>query len=142
MAHPKSTFMAPLPGEALPIHNRPDEWKIEQGLSGGKLPILDQTWGEEAHVIQPQKWPDIKKDEAAIKAVGDPEELFQRERKGWKGYVRVSRHTLLAYHLVDCSLSFQIRGMGRVSRKEGEGSQDSHSAKLPTQPGVPDGAYP
>ena len=35
----------------MPIHNRPDEWKIEQGLSGAKLPILDQT-GLEPRIIQ------------------------------------------------------------------------------------------
>ncbi|KAK5346059.1 hypothetical protein LTR61_010274 [Exophiala xenobiotica] len=91
MAHPKSAFMRPLPGEDLPIHNRPDEWKIEQGLSAGKLPILDQT-GLEPHVIQPQKWPEIIKDEAAIKAVGVPEDLFQRETDGWKGYVEWEKY--------------------------------------------------
>ena len=66
--------------------NRPDEWKIEQGLSGAKLPILDQT-GREAVAIHPQKWGQLVKDEAAIKAVGDPNELFVRELEGWKGYV-------------------------------------------------------
>jgi sulfite oxidase len=66
--------------------NRPDEWKIEQGLSGGKLPILDQT-GRETIALHPQKWAGIVKDEEAIKAVGDPNELFQRELEGWKGYV-------------------------------------------------------
>ncbi|KAK5400011.1 hypothetical protein LTR06_011338 [Exophiala xenobiotica] len=91
MAHPKSALMRPLPGEDLPVHNRPDEWKIEQGLSAGKLPILDQT-GPEPHVIQPQKWPEIIKDEAAIKAVGVPEDLFQRERDGWKGYVEWEKY--------------------------------------------------
>lgn len=35
--------------------NRPDEWKIEQGLSGAKLPILDQT-GPETITIQPREW--------------------------------------------------------------------------------------
>lgn len=85
--------MRPLPGEALPVHNRPDEWKIEQGLSGAKLPILDQT-GPEPRIIQPQKWPDIVKDEAAIKAVGNPDELFQRELEGWVGYVQSRRDCL------------------------------------------------
>ena len=66
--------------------NRPDEWKIEQGLSGGKLPVLDQT-GRETIAIHPQKWGKLVKDEAAIKAVGDPNELFARELEGWKGYV-------------------------------------------------------
>ena len=66
--------------------NRPDEWKIEQGLSGAKLPILDQS-GRETIPIHPRKWEGFVKDEAAIKAVGDPNELFAREREGWKGYV-------------------------------------------------------
>jgi hypothetical protein len=69
--------------------NRPDEWKIEQGLSGAKLPILDQT-GRETITIQPQKWGKLVKDEEAIKAVGDPNKLFVRELEGWKGYVVLS----------------------------------------------------
>lgn len=69
-----------------PIHNRPDEWKIEQGLSGAKLPFLDQT-GRDAVSIQPAAWPKIVKNEEAIKAVGDPEKLFPRELEGWRGYV-------------------------------------------------------
>ena len=68
------------------MHNRPDEWKIEQGLSGAKLPFLDQT-GSETIAIQPREWPKLVKDEEAIKAVGDPNELFTRELEGWKGYV-------------------------------------------------------
>jgi sulfite oxidase len=51
--------------------NRPDEWKIEQGLSGAKLPFLDQT-GSETIAIAAHKWEGFSKDEAAIKAVGDP----------------------------------------------------------------------
>ncbi|KAK5047320.1 hypothetical protein LTR84_006842 [Exophiala bonariae] len=86
MAVGKSEFIRPLPGVELPVNNRPDEWKIEQGLSGAKLPILDQS-GPEPRIIEPQAWPEIVKDEAAIKAVGDPEELFQRELVGWQGYV-------------------------------------------------------
>jgi sulfite oxidase len=66
--------------------NRPDEWKIEQGLSGAKLPVLDQT-GRETIALHPQKCGKLVKDEAAIKAVGDPNEMFARELVGWKGYV-------------------------------------------------------
>lgn len=66
--------------------NRPDEWKIEQGLSGAKLPILDQT-GKDTVYIQPVVWGELTKDEEAIKSVGDPKELFQRELEGWKGQV-------------------------------------------------------
>lgn len=68
------------------VHNRPDEWKIEQGLSGAQLPFLDQT-GKEPVAIEPAKPAKPTKDEEAIKAVGDPNELFQMERPGWKGYV-------------------------------------------------------
>lgn len=64
--------------------NRPDEWKIEQGLAGAKLAYLDQT-GDVTTEIPPAPWPEMTKDEAAIKSVGDRDELFQRERKGWKG---------------------------------------------------------
>lgn len=76
---------------AIETVNRPDEWKIEQGLSGAKLPILDQT-GTETIAIQPAKWGGLTKDEAAIKAVGDPEVLFARELEGWKGYVFICRN--------------------------------------------------
>jgi sulfite oxidase len=69
--------------------NRPDEWRIEQGLAGAKLPILDQT-GSETITIPPRKFGELSKDEAAIKAVGDPNELFARELEGWKGYVITS----------------------------------------------------
>lgn len=67
------------------VHNRPDEWKIEQGLAGAKLPFLDQT-GHDQVYIQPAKWPNIVQDEEAIKSVGDPNVLFAREIEGWKGY--------------------------------------------------------
>ena len=66
------------------VTNRPDEWKIEQGLSAAQLPILDQT-KEEAEDIQPVVWPDLTKDQAAIEAVGNRDELFQREKEGWVG---------------------------------------------------------
>lgn len=64
--------------------NRPDEWKIEQGLSGAVLPILDQT-GPKTKVLDPQVFGDLTIDEEAIKSVGDREKLFTRERKGWVG---------------------------------------------------------
>ncbi|KAI4211567.1 MAG: hypothetical protein LQ351_005608 [Letrouitia transgressa] len=73
------------------IVNRPDEWKIEQGLSGAKLPFLDQT-GPEATEIEPQKWVDLVKDEEAINAIGDRSKLFARELEGWKGYVEWEKY--------------------------------------------------
>lgn len=75
--------------------NRPDEWKIEQGLSGAKLPFLDQT-GSETVAIPPHQWGGFSKDEEAIKAVGDPKELFTRELEGWKGYVLICRICLFS----------------------------------------------
>lgn len=66
------------------ITNRPDEWKIEQGLAGASLPVLDMT-GPETFQIPPQVFGELTKDEEAIKAVGDREKLFARERKGWVG---------------------------------------------------------
>ena len=68
----------------IEVHNRPDEWKIEQGLAGAKLPFLDQTGDEQVEIL-PHPWPKIVKDKDAIAAVGDPNQLFQREREGWKG---------------------------------------------------------
>lgn len=68
--------------------NRPDQWKIEQGLAGAKLPFLDQT-GPETVAIQPAPWPKYTKDEAAIEAVGNKDEIFQRELDGWQGCVRL-----------------------------------------------------
>lgn len=64
--------------------NRPDEWKIEQGLSGAVLPALDMT-GPETKAIPPQEFGKLQKDEEEIEAVGDREKLFAAERKGWKG---------------------------------------------------------
>lgn len=75
------------------LQNRPDEWKIEQGLSGGQLPILDQT-SRETIALHPQKWRESPKDDEALKAVGDPNKLFARELEGWKGYVVVSHFAL------------------------------------------------
>lgn len=68
----------------LETHNRPDEWKIEQGLVGVKIPALDQT-GDEPREILPREWPVISQDDEAIAAVGNKEELFQEEREGWQG---------------------------------------------------------
>ncbi|KAH7041612.1 oxidoreductase molybdopterin binding domain-containing protein [Microdochium trichocladiopsis] len=68
------------------MENRPDEWKIEQGLTGASLPVLDMT-GPETRAIPPAEVQKEFKDEDAIKAVGDPNELFQMERTGWKGFV-------------------------------------------------------
>ena len=66
------------------IENRPDEWKIEQGLSGAVMPVLDMT-GPENKFLLPRVASELTKDKEAIKAVGDRKELFKRERKGWKG---------------------------------------------------------
>jgi sulfite oxidase len=71
--------------EQMAMHNRPDEWKIEQGIHGASLPILDQSSGESRYV-KPFEYEPFK-DEAAIKAVGNPDELFAEEREGWSGYV-------------------------------------------------------
>jgi sulfite oxidase len=64
--------------------NRPDEWKIEQGLSGAALPVLDMT-GPETKVLALQTFGPLTSNEQAIKAVGDRNTLFAAERKGWKG---------------------------------------------------------
>ncbi|KAI2794524.1 hypothetical protein POX_a01123 [Penicillium oxalicum] len=70
----------------LDTSNRPDEWKIEQGMAGHKLPILDQTGSETVHVYPPSSAHSFK-NEKAIEAVGDREKLFSRERDGWEGYI-------------------------------------------------------
>jgi sulfite oxidase len=64
--------------------NRPDEWKIEQGLAAAELPVLDMT-GPETRAIPPQVFGKLTRDDAKIKAVGDRSRLFARERPGWKG---------------------------------------------------------
>jgi len=66
--------------------NRPDEWKIEQGMAAAALPVLDMTGPETIHIPPAAPQEDFK-DEEAIKAVGDRNALFQMERTGWKGYV-------------------------------------------------------
>ncbi len=68
----------------IETENRPDEWKIEQGLHGAKLPFLDQTGSTHVEIL-PREEPNPWKDEAAIKSVGNPDELFKCEREGWKG---------------------------------------------------------
>lgn len=73
----------------LETTNRPDEWKIEQGLHGAKIPFLDQS-GDTTVEIMPREWPKEWKDEATIKAVGNPDELFKAEKAGWKGCVSSS----------------------------------------------------
>jgi sulfite oxidase len=64
--------------------NRPDEWKIEQGLSGAVLPVLDMT-GPEIKEIPPQTFGELSRDQDAINSVGDRNSIFAAERKGWKG---------------------------------------------------------
>ncbi|KAJ5669695.1 hypothetical protein N7462_010765 [Penicillium macrosclerotiorum] len=70
----------------LDTTNRPDEWMIEQGMAGHKLPILDQTGSDTVNIYPPPPTK-IMKDEEAIKSAGKREKLFARERVGWKGYV-------------------------------------------------------
>ncbi|KAK5111040.1 hypothetical protein LTR62_005415 [Meristemomyces frigidus] len=65
--------------------NRPDQWKIAQGFHAAALPILDQT-GDQIRYVKPGEY-EPWKDEEAIEAVGDRDELFQEEREGWDGYV-------------------------------------------------------
>ncbi|KAJ6445150.1 sulfite oxidase, mitochondrial precursor [Purpureocillium lavendulum] len=68
------------------ITNRPDEWKIEQGLSGAVLPVLDMT-ERETEPLAVQEFGPLTKDEKAINAVGNRAKLFGPERKGWTGFV-------------------------------------------------------
>ncbi|KAK4932280.1 hypothetical protein LTR66_015979, partial [Elasticomyces elasticus] len=102
--------------------NRPDEWKIEQGLSGAKLPVPDQT-GRDQHAVPPQSWSPIVKDETAIKAVGDPIKLFAQEIDGWKGYVewekypekKAKAHKILISQTFSPSPEFQL---GPISSRQ------------------------
>lgn len=72
--------------EFYQTHNRPDQWKFEQGMVARELPVLDQTEPGKTKFIEPHHWAGHTKDEAAIAAIGDREKLFAREREGWKGY--------------------------------------------------------
>jgi sulfite oxidase len=74
------------PEAEMKTTNRPDEWKIEQGLSGAVLPVLDMTKAK-TKALPIQTFGPLTKDEKAIKAVGNPAKLFTMERKGWTGYV-------------------------------------------------------
>lgn len=71
--------------------NRPDEWKIEQGMSAAELPVLDMT-GTETKILAPQVFGPLSKNEDAIKAVGNRDVLFSAERKGWTGFVEWENH--------------------------------------------------
>ncbi|KAM6487436.1 Oxidoreductase, molybdopterin-binding domain-containing protein [Trichoderma sp. SZMC 28011] len=75
-----------MPDLEMKTTNRPDEWKIEQGLAGAELPVLDMT-GPKNKPLTIQTFGPLSKNEEAIKAVGDPEKLFTREREGWVGFV-------------------------------------------------------
>lgn len=70
----------------LDTNNRPDEWKVEQGMAGHKLPILDQTASDTVH-LYPARPAKLIKDEEEIASVGDRDKLFARELEGWKGSV-------------------------------------------------------
>lgn len=70
----------------LETDNRPDEWKIEQGMAGHKLPILDQSTSDTV-CIYPARPAKLTKNEEEIASVGDRDKLFARELEGWKGYV-------------------------------------------------------
>lgn len=86
--------------EAFDTSNRPDEWKIEQGMAGHKLPILDQTGSDTIH-IYPTHPPKRVKDEEAIKSVGDRDKVFARELEGWKGYVVLLSYMIDPYRKKD-----------------------------------------
>ncbi|RAL09105.1 sulfite oxidase, partial [Aspergillus homomorphus CBS 101889] len=77
--------------EKMDTVNRPDEWMIEQGMAGHKLPILDQTGRETVHLYPPAPIK-ISQNKEAIKAVGDRNKLFAREREGWVGYVEWEKY--------------------------------------------------
>ncbi|KAK4494266.1 hypothetical protein PRZ48_014564 [Zasmidium cellare] len=70
----------------LETTNRPDEWKIEQGLHGAKIPFLDQT-GDVTVEILPREEPTPWKEGGSADVVQNKDEEFKQEREGWKGYV-------------------------------------------------------
>ncbi|KAK1815866.1 hypothetical protein LTR12_009751 [Friedmanniomyces endolithicus] len=91
------------------LPNRPDEWKIEQGLMGASLPILDQSAPEPRYVKPMEYKPRAyrpREDQAAIDSVGDRDKLFADEREGWAGYVeweaypdkKAAAHKILEAH--------------------------------------------
>ncbi|KAF2024164.1 molybdopterin binding oxidoreductase [Setomelanomma holmii] len=59
---------------------------LKHGLVGAELPVLDMT-GPETKTLDPQVFGELTGDDEAIKSVGDRDELFARERKGWVGFV-------------------------------------------------------
>lgn len=77
------------------------EWKLEQGLAGHELPVLDQTMGEDG--IKPASQKEgpgsvgsnhIDVDDAREKLLNlnkkyDPAVVFAEEKEGWRGYGRL-----------------------------------------------------
>ncbi|OQE24234.1 hypothetical protein PENFLA_c010G07377 [Penicillium flavigenum] len=86
MSTPNRSTMETRTKYTKPINNRPDEWMIEQGLAAHKLPIIDQSGKSVFFVAPPAKSP-VTKNEKAIRAIGDRNKLFAREKPGWTGYV-------------------------------------------------------
>ncbi|KAJ2972948.1 hypothetical protein NQ176_g6870 [Zarea fungicola] len=72
------------PEKELKTTNRPDEWKIEQGLAGAALPPLDMT-KRNTVPLPIREFGPLTKDEKALGSIGDRNTLFAREREGWKG---------------------------------------------------------
>lgn len=69
--------------------NRPNEFKIEQGLAAAELPVLDQSGTQTTLIFPPDVEEENKhaKDEEAIKAFGNQSEIFAGEKEGWRGLV-------------------------------------------------------
>lgn len=85
MSTPHRSTMETRTKYTKPINNRPDEWKVEQGLAAYKLPIIDQS-GKSVSFIAPPVEEPVTKDEKTIRAIGDRSKLFAREKPGWIGY--------------------------------------------------------
>ena len=72
--------------DAMKTKNRPDEWRIEQGMSGAVLPVLDMT-GPKVKELPLQTFKPTITEADAGKGPAERSKTFAAERKGWNGCV-------------------------------------------------------
>lgn len=72
----------------MSTHQSSDEWKLEQGLAGAEIPVLDQTPHEHEYTSKAGDDQTGEKGTTGAnetKPGGDAKTLFVEEREGWDG---------------------------------------------------------
>jgi sulfite oxidase len=90
-----------------------DEWKLEQGLSPGELPLLDQTLRDETKLSSGAGDDAFEKSSASEK---EAQVAFAEEYPGWRGYIewekypekRAKAAAILAKHKFPPPPEFQL----------------------------------